>query len=279
MRNYNELVQTILTTGRDKTDRTGVGTKSIFGSTLRFDLSQGFPAVTTKRLFWKGVVGELLWFMQGSTNVEHLRRITFGPDATNKTIWDDNYNKQAIDLGYSSGYLGPVYGKQWRSFGNKKPVDQLQRIINEIKSNPDSRRLLISAWNPEDLDAMALPPCHFAFQFEVYDGKLSLVWYQRSVDVFLGLPYNIASYALLTHIVASMCDLEVGELVFMGADIHVYNNHREQCLEQISRTPYLLPTLKMPKIESLGDLIHLKPDDFVLEDYRHHPAIFAPMAV
>lgn len=176
---YTDLVSDIIVNGRKKTDRTGIGTRSVFGRMLRFDLTKGFPATTCKRLAFRPVVGELLWFMQGSTNVDHLCKLTYGEGSDRKTIWDENYEKQAVDLGYSGGYLGPVYGKQWRMFGNKNPVDQLQNVIDQIKANPDSRRLLVVAWNPEDIDRMALPPCHYAFQFEVYNGKLSLMWSQR----------------------------------------------------------------------------------------------------
>lgn len=276
---YTDLVRDIIVNGRKKTDRTGVGTRSVFGRMLRFDLSKGFPATTCKRLAFVPVVGELLWFMQGSTNVEHLRKLTYGENSDRKTIWDDNYNKQAVDLGYSDGYLGPVYGKQWRMFGNKNPVDQLQNVIDQIKANPDSRRLLVVAWNPEDIEKMALPPCHYAFQFEVYEGKLSLMWSQRSVDVGLGLPFNIASYALLVHIVAKICGLEVGELVFSGADVHIYENHLSHLGGMLSREERPLPTLSFPDIGSLSDLRLLEAADFRLDGYDPHPTIKLPMAV
>lgn len=277
MKQFVDLVSDVMANGRVKTDRTGVGTRSVFGRMFRLNLADGFPATTCKRLVWQAVVGELLWFMQGSTNVNHLRKITYGDDR--RTIWDDNYEAQAKALGYSDGYLGPVYGKQWRHFGNKNPVDQLQNVIDQIKSNPDSRRLLVVAWNPEDIDKMALPPCHYAFQFEVYDGKLSLMWNQRSVDVGLGLPFNIASYALLVHIVANMCDLEVGELIMSGADVHIYENHVDDLSEVFSRELRPLPKLVMPEIRSLSELRNLKPGDFKLEGYDPHPMIKLPMAV
>ncbi|AAX63693.1 td [Aeromonas phage 31] len=276
---YKDLVEDVIANGRRKTDRTGVGTRSVFGRMLRFDLSKGFPAVTCKQLAWKSVVGELLWFISGSTNVDHLRRITHGPNSDKRTIWDANYEEQAINLGYSGGYLGPVYGKQWRQFGNKNPVDQLQKVIDQIKSNPDSRRLLVVAWNPEDIDAMALPPCHFAFQFEVYEGKLSLMWSQRSVDVGLGLPFNIASYALLVHIIAGICGLEVGELVFSGADVHVYENHVDDLVEIFCRSPRPLPKLAYYDVANLAELRTMTVDDYVLTEYDPHPPIKMPMAV
>lgn len=276
---YVDLVKDILINGRKKTDRTGVGTRSVFGRMIRFDLSKGFPATTCKRLAFTGVAGELLWFVQGSTNVDHLRKLTYGENSNKRTIWDANYEEQAVNLGYSGGYLGPVYGKQWRAFGNKNPVDQLQKVIDQIKANPDSRRLLVVAWNPEDLEAMALPPCHYAFQFEVYDGKLSLMWSQRSVDVGLGLPFNIASYAMLVHIVARICDLNVGELVFSGADVHIYENHVEELTEMLNRDVRDLPTLIMPDVKSLADLRGLTADDFHLANYKPHPTIKLPMAV
>lgn len=279
MKEYVDLVSDVIANGRKKTDRTGVGTRSVFGRMLRFDLSKGFPATTCKRLAFLGVAGEALWFIQGSTNVEHLRKLTHGENSTKRTIWDANYEEQAINLGYSDGHLGPVYGKQWRAFGNKNPVDQLQKVIDQIKSNPDSRRLLVVAWNPEDIDTMALPPCHYAFQFEVYNGKLSLMWSQRSVDVGLGLPFNIASYALLVHIVADICGLSVGELIFSGADVHIYENHVDDLVEIFSRDIRPLPTLIMPKIESLSDLRGLTASDFHLANYNPHPAIKMPMAV
>lgn len=279
MKQYLDLMQKVMTTGVDIDDRTGVGTRSIVDASFRIDLSKGFPLLTTKKMFTRAVVGELIWFMLGSTNVEHLRRITHGEGSDKKTIWDDNYNHQAKALGYTDGYLGPVYGKQYRAFGNKRPVDQMEMVINEIKTNPLSRRLLVSAWNPEDLEYAALPSCHHCFQMFVRDGKLSLKFTMRSTDVFLGLPFNIASYALLTHIIASICNLEVGELIYSGGDVHIYRNHFDQCMEQLSRTPMPLCKLEMPKITDLSELRTLTVDDFKFVGYQSHPTIKAPMAV
>lgn len=276
MKQYLELMKSVMVFGNEKDDRTNVGTLSKFGTMMRFDLSKGFPAVTTKRLAWRAVVGELLWFLRGSTNVEVLREITYGKGSTKRTIWDDNFENQGKALGYEDGYLGPVYGKQWRNFGG---VDQVSKLIHDLKNIPDSRRHIVCAWNPTELDKMALPPCHVLYQLDVYDGKLSLMWYQRSVDIFLGLPFNIASYALLTHILADICGLEVGELIFMGGDTHIYSNHVEQCKEQMNRVPRKLPTLQMPKISDLSELYTLSVDDFKLIDYNPCATIKAPMAV
>ncbi|UOX40346.1 thymidylate synthase [Aeromonas phage GomatiRiver_11] len=279
MKAYLDLLRDVYENGRIKTDRTGVGTKQLFGRMIRFDLSKGFPAVTTKRLAFNAVAGELLWMIQGSTNVEHLRKLTHGEGSSKMTIWDANFEAQGRALGYTNGYLGPVYGKQWRQFGNSRPVDQLQDVIDQIKANPDSRRLLVVAWNPEDLPIMALPPCHYAYQFEVYDGKLSLMWNQRSLDMALGAPFDIASYALLVHIVASICGLEVGELIMSVADVHIYLNHLEGVAEQLKRYPGPAPTLVMPEIKSLSDLRGLVASDFKLEHYFPQPSIKFEMAV
>lgn len=276
MQQYKEIIREILEEGIESTDRTGVGTYRIFGMQKRWDLSKGFPTTTTKKLFFKPCKHELQWFLSGSTNVETLREMTWGKDSDKNTIWDDNYNNQAKALGYTDGELGPVYGKQWRDFGG---VDQIVNIINQIKNAPDSRRIIVSAWNPAEIDQMALPPCHCFFQFVVIDGRLSLQWYQRSVDVFLGLPFNIASYALLTHIIANICDLEVGDLVWTGGDCHIYKNALEQCREVLRREPLPLPTLEMPKVNSLLDLDQDFFDNVKLKDYVSHPAIHAQMAV
>lgn len=281
MINYHLLMSDILLTGESTKDRTGVGTKSVFGRMLRWDLSKGFPAITTKKLAWRAVVGELLWFIEGSTNVNRLREITHGPGTDKLTIWDDNYFNQAKALGYTGGNLGPVYGKQWRDFNG---IDQLANVIEALKKDlrtgARGRRHIVSAWNAADLDEMALPPCHLLYQFRIDgDGRLSCMWTQRSVDVFLGLAFNIASYALLTHIVADIIGAKVGELVFSGADCHIYNNHVDQVQEQLSRAEFALPTLKMPIISSLEDLQKLSVNDFVLENYQSHGTIKAPMAV
>ena len=277
MKQYLELVKKILDQGEPRSDRTGVGTKSIFGTSLVFDLTKGFPAVTTKKLAWKAVVSELLWFLEGSTNERRLCEILHGTrDPSKRTIWTDNFEKQGKDLGYTDGDLGPVYGKQWRNFNG---VDQIANVINEIKTNPTSRRLIVSAWNPKDIPAMALPPCHLLFQFFVSGSNLDAIWYQRSIDVGLGLPFNIASYALLTHIIASITGLIPRTLKFFGGDTHIYNNQIEALQTQVRRVPLPLPQLKMPKIESLEDLKKVKVTDFVLENYTYHEPLKMKMAV
>ena len=277
MKQYLELVKKILDQGEPRSDRTGVGTKSIFGTSLVFDLTKGFPAVTTKKLAWKAVVAELLWFLEGSTNERRLCEILHGTrDPSKRTIWTDNFEKQGKDLGYTDGNLGPVYGKQWRNFNG---VDQIANVINEIKTNPTSRRLIVSAWNPKDIPAMALPPCHLLFQFFVSGSNLDAIWYQRSIDVGLGLPFNIASYALLTHIIASITGLTPSTLKFFGGDTHIYNNQIEALQTQVRRVPLPLPQLKMPKIESLKDLKKVKVTDFVLENYTYHEPLKMKMAV
>lgn len=277
MKQYLELVKKILDQGEPRSDRTGVGTKSIFGTSLVFDLTKGFPAVTTKKLAWKAVVAELLWFLEGSTNERRLCEILHGTrDPSKRTIWTDNFEKQGKDLGYTDGNLGPVYGKQWRNFNG---VDQIANVINEIKTNPTSRRLIVSAWNPKDIPAMALPPCHLLFQFFVSGSNLDAIWYQRSIDVGLGLPFNIASYALLTYIIASITGLTPRTLKFFGGDTHIYNNQIEALQTQVRRVPLPLPRLKMPKIESLEDLKKVKVTDFVLENYTYHEPLKMKMAV
>lgn len=286
MKQYQNLIQHILTTGYDTDDRTGTGTRAVFGTKLRFDLTKGFPAVTTKKLAWKACIAELLWFLSGSTNVDDLRERTHGSRTEGKTIWDENYENQAKSLGYSDGELGPVYGKQWRDFGG---VDQLKLIIDRIKQMPTDRRQIVSAWNPAEIDKMALPPCHMFYQFNVRNGYLDLQWYQRSVDVFLGLPFNIASYAALVHIVAKMCNLIPGDLVFSGGNTHIYMNHIEQCEEVLRREPKELCELKIAfpdKYETWQTSSQIRwleqfarPHHFELVGYESHPTIKAKMAV
>lgn len=264
MRNYLDLLQDILTNGTPKGDRTGTGTLAVFGRQLRFDLSEGFPLITTKKIHLPSVVHELLWFLSGDTNIKYLQ--------DNKVkIWDD----WADD----NGDLGPVYGSQWRTWEapNGEKVDQIQEVINSIKNNPDSRRHLVSAWNVGMIHQMKLPPCHFAYQFYVAEGKLSCMLTMRSVDTFLGLSFNIASYALLTHMIAQQCDLDVGEFIWSGGDVHIYNNHIDQVKEQLKREPYPLPQLQIKrKPESIDDYVY---EDFEFIGYKHHPAIKAPVSV
>jgi len=269
MQQYLDLLQRILDTGATKTDRTGTGTTSCFGYQLRFDLSKGFPLVTTKKLHLKSIVYELLWFLRGETNIKYLKE-------HGVSIWDEWAD--------ADGELGPVYGKQWRSWegAGGKTVDQITQLIDQIKKNPDSRRLIVSAWNVADLPEMALMPCHALFQFYVAagpDGKqrLSCQLYQRSADVFLGVPFNIASYALLTLMVAQVCGLEPGEFIHTFGDVHLYNNHLEQAKLQLTRTPYPLPAMKLNP--AVKDIFDFKFEDFTLENYTSHPAIKAPVAV
>lgn len=273
---YQNWLNDILKSGRESTDRTGTGTLRLTGSIFRHDMSQGFPAVTTKKLAWNAVAGELLWFMCGSANVEKLREITHGKGSTKWVIWDPNYNKQAKDLGYEDGFLGPVYGRQWRDWHG---IDQLQNAVELIKNNPDSRRIIVSSWNVPELDLMALPPCHFAFQFLVNGDHLDLVWYQRSVDSFLGLPFNIASYGLMLEIIAKITGKIPGELVCFGADCHIYKDHLDQVKEICRREPKKLPTLVINKdIKTLSDLFTTEPSDFILDQYKHHPELKGKMS-
>ena len=264
MNQYHQLPRHILETGTVKTDRTGTGTRSVFGYQMRFDLAEGFPLVTTKKLHLKSIIHELLWFIAGDTNVGYLHQ-------NGVSIWDEWAD--------ADGNLGPVYGKQWRSWAapGGQSIDQLGQIIGQIRSNPDSRRLLVSAWNPADLPAMALAPCHALFQFYVADGRLSCQLYQRSADVFLGVPFNIASYALLTAMVAQVCDLAPGDFVHTLGDAHLYLNHLEQAELQLSREPYALPQLRLnPERRQLEDF---RFDDIEIIGYQSHPAIKAPIAV
>ena len=264
MQAYHDLLRHVLEHGTRKTDRTGTGTLSVFGHQMRFDLQQGFPLVTTKKLHLKSIIHELLWFLAGDTNIAYLK-------ANGVSIWDEWADAE--------GELGPVYGRQWRSWA--KPdggtVDQIRWLLDEIKRNPDSRRLVITAWNPADLDKMALAPCHCLFQFYVVEGKLSCQLYQRSADIFLGVPFNIASYALLTHMVAQVCGLQVGDFIHSFGDAHVYSNHLEQAHLQLSRPFRPLPQLKLnPAVTSLFDFSY---EDVVIENYDPHPAIKAPVSV
>lgn len=264
MKQYHDLLQHILEKGSQKGDRTGTGTISVFGYQMRFDLSEGFPVVTTKKLHLRSIIHELLWFLQGDTNIKYLKE--------NKVrIWDEWADED--------GNLGPVYGHQWRSWpdGNGGTIDQITKLVDQLKNNPNSRRHIVSAWNVADVDNMALPPCHTLFQFYVADGKLSCQLYQRSADTFLGVPFNIASYALLTMMLAQVCNLEVGDFVHTFGDAHLYNNHLEQTELQLSREIRPLPTLKInPEV---NDIFSFKYEDFELLNYEPHPTIKAPIAV
>ena len=264
MQQYLQLLQHILDNGTEKTDRTGTGTKSCFGYQMRFDLQKGFPMVTTKKLHVKSIFYELLWFLKGETNIKYLKE-------NGVSIWDEWANEE--------GELGPVYGKQWRSWegANGVVVDQITALIEQIKKTPDSRRLIVSAWNVAELPKMALMPCHTLFQFYVADGKLSCQLYQRSADVFLGVPFNIASYALLTMMIAQVCDLAPGDFVHSFGDVHLYNNHIEQAKLQLSRTPFELPTLKINPV--VKDIFSFDFSDFTIENYQCHPGIKAPVAI
>jgi len=282
MKQYLQSLRDVAEQGEARDDRTGTGTISLFGHQSKYNLQDGFPAVTTKKLAWKAVVSELLWFLEGSTDERRLAEILYGTwDINKKTIWTANADNQGVALGYTNTddvkELGPVYGKQWVDFGG---VNQIEWAINEIKNNPDSRRIIVSAWNPPEIEKMALPPCHTLFQFYVMNGKLSCQMYQRSADMFLGVPFNIASYSLLIHIIANICDLEVGTFVHTIGDAHIYQNHTEQVAEQLTRAPMELPTLNISKnFESLGDVLKSSVDDYQLLDYNPMTSIKAPMAV
>ncbi len=280
MKQYLDLLQHVLDHGTKKSDRTGTGTLSVFGYQMRFDLSAGFPLLTTKKLHTRSIFHELLWFLKGETNVQYLKD-------NGVTIWDEwATTEQCARFGRSEGDMGPIYGHQWRNFGaTKNPdgsykndgVDQISVLIETIKKNPSSRRLIVSGWNPKEADQVALPPCHTLFQFFVVDGKLSCQLYQRSADIFLGVPFNIASYALLTHMIAQVTGLEVGDFVHTIGDAHLYLNHLEQAKLQLSRTPKKLPTLKLnPERKSIFDFVY---EDFVIEGYEPEPGIKAPIAV
>ena len=276
MKQYHDLLEDILNNGEVKDDRTGVGTISVFGRQLRFNLSEGFPAVTTKKLAWKSVVSELLWFIEGTGDERRLAEILHGSrDTERSTIWTGNAQAAYwTPKARYDGDLGRVYGVQWRDW---RGVDQLSNLIEGIKTDPNGRRHIITAWNVDELDQMALPPCHVLAQFYVSNGKLSCHMYQRSVDVFLGLPFNIASYALLTHLIAQVCDLKVGELIISTGDTHIYSNHIEQVNEQLSREEYPLPALFLnPEIKDVDKFLM---DDILLFDYQSHGTIKADMAV
>ena len=264
MKQYLDLLNYVLTHGNAKEDRTGTGTKSVFGWQMRFDLNKGFPLLTTKKLHLRSIIHELLWFIRGDTNIAYLKE--------NKvSIWDEWADE--------NGDLGPVYGKQWRSWStpDDKKIDQLNEVIKEIKINPNSRRMIVSAWNPSDVRSMALPPCHCLFQFYVADNKLSCQLYQRSADIFLGIPFNIASYAILTHMIANVCDLSVGDFVHTLGDAHLYNNHFEQAKKQLSRSIKNKPQIKLlKKHKNINDFVF---EDFEIINYDPHPHIPAPVAV
>lgn len=264
MKQYHELMKHILDNGVQKGDRTGTGTISVFGYQMRFDLSEGFPVVTTKKLHLRSIIHELLWFLKGETNIKYLKE-------NGVSIWDEWADE--------NGELGPVYGSQWRNWPTPdgQHIDQISQIIDQIKNTPNSRRIMVSAWNVADVPNMALPPCHALFQFYVADGKLSCQLYQRSADVFLGVPFNIASYALLTMMIAQVCDLEPGDFIHTLGDAHLYSNHMEQTELQLSRTPFPLPKMKInPDVKNIFDF---KFEDFELVDYQYHPHIKAPVAV
>ena len=300
---YHQLLEDILKHGQETSDRTGVGTLSLFGYQCRYDLSEGFPAVTTKKLAWKAVAAELLWFIEGSTDERRLAELTFGSSREElvgkRTIWTDNADNQGVALGYTNNdyekRLGPVYGHQWRYFSPDESigqhvaggVDQLAWLVNEIRTNPTSRRLILTAWNPLVINSMALPPCHYTCQFKVYNDKLNCMLTQRSADAMLGVPFNIASYSLLTHLLARECNLEVGEFVHSIGDAHIYLNHVDQVKEQLSREPFPLPTLEIDNDFDLTSIINNPWAKFSLDsvdklrlvDYISHNTIKAPMAV
>ena len=261
---YEDLLREVLETGHAKGDRTGTGTRSLFGKQIRYDLSQGFPLVTTKRVHTRSIIVELLWFLRGDTNIGYLHE-------HDVTIWDEWADE--------NGDLGPVYGAQWRSWPTPDGgvIDQITDVVEQIRTNPDSRRLIVSAWNPADIPQMALAPCHALFQFEVHDGKLSCQLYQRSADLFLGVPFNIASYALLTHMVAQQTGLEVGDFVWTGGDCHIYDNHVEQVERQLSREPYPYPELRLNRRPD--SILEYEPEDIEIVGYQHHPGIKEPVAV
>ena len=288
MKQYIDALKFILENGKDRDDRTGVGTRGVFGYQMRFDLRNEFPAVTTKKLAWRAVVGELLWMLEGSADERRLAEITFEKPREEligkQTIWTANADKQAKDLGYINTDtvkdLGPVYGHQWRSWDAQLGfVDQIAEVLEQMYYEPHSRRHIVSAWNADRVGVMALPPCHTLFQFHIQDGELSCQLYQRSADMFLGVPFNIASYSLLTHMFAQLLKLKVGDFVWTGGDCHIYQNHMEQVKEQITREPRKGPILEMPQFKDLEELTNTTPSDYKLLDYNPMDSIKAPMAV
>ena len=288
MKQYIDALKFILENGKDRSDRTGVGTRGVFGYQMRFDLRNEFPAVTTKKLAWRAVVGELLWMLEGSSDERRLAEITFEKPREEligkQTIWTANADKQAKELGYTNTDLekdlGPVYGHQWRTWDAQIGyVDQIAEVLENMYYNPDSRRHIVSAWNADRIHVMALPPCHTLFQFHIQDGELSCQLYQRSADMFLGVPFNIASYSLLTHMFAQLLKLKVGEFVWTGGDCHIYQNHMEQVKEQITREPRKGPTLEMPAFKDLVELVKTTPSQYKLLGYDPMESIKAPMAV
>lgn len=288
MKQYIKALEHILENGKERSDRTGIGTKGVFGYQMRFNLKEGFPAVTTKKLAWRSVVSELLWFLEGGTDERRLAEIHFGKKRTEiiekKTIWTANADKQGVELGHLNNdtqkELGPVYGKQWRSWGRDVGgIDQIKKIIFDLKNDPSSRRHIVSAWNVDKIDEMALPPCHTMFQFHVQDTELSCQLYQRSADMFLGVPFNIASYSLLLCILSNVLDLNPGEFIWTGGDCHIYNNHLEQVKEQIKRSPLKAPNLEIPNFKSIEEVLNSKPEDYKLLNYNPMDSIKAPMAV
>ena len=288
LKQYLSALEHIFKEGKDRKDRTGIGTRGIFGHQLRFDLRNNFPAVTTKKLAWRSVVSELLWFLEGETDERRLAEIHYGQSREElkekKTIWTANADKQGKELGYKNTEtikeLGPVYGNQWRSWkGKDKNVDQIKDVLKSLSQDPYSRRHIVSAWNTGEVHKMALPPCHTMFQFHVQGGELSCQMYQRSADMFLGVPFNIASYSLLTCIMAQLLNMTPGDFVWTGGDCHIYQNHFDQVREQIKRSPKPLPTISMPKFNTISDVIMASPKDFKLNDYDPMESIKAPMAV
>jgi len=288
MKQYLDALTYIMENGKDRDDRTGVGTRGVFGYQMRFDLRKEFPAVTTKKLAWKSVVSELLWMLEGSSDERRLAEILYRKDRADlvgkNTIWTANADKQAKDLGYVNDDtvkdLGPVYGHQWRTWDAALGhVDQIAEVLEQLYHDPNSRRHIVSAWNADRVNVMALPPCHTLFQFHVQDGELSCQLYQRSADMFLGVPFNIASYSLLVHMFAQLLKLKVGDFIWSGGDCHIYQNHFEQVKEQVKRTPVSGPNLTIPKFANLDELVKTKPTDYILDGYNPMDSIKAPMAI
>ena len=288
MKQYLSALEHILQKGKDRDDRTGIGTKSVFGYQMRFDLREGFPAVTTKKLAWRSVVSELLWFLEGSTDERRLAEIHYEKKRKHlfgkNTIWTANADKQGKNLGYTNTKtikeLGPVYGSQWRNWtGNNRAVDQIREVIQGLKKDPHGRRHIVSAWNVEEIKRMALPPCHTMFQFYIQDKELSCQLYQRSADMFLGVPFNVASYSLLTCILSKILNLNPGEFIWAGGDCHIYNNHFNQVKKQIKRKPLKAPQLEIPNFNSIEDVFRSKLSDYRLTNYKPMKTIKAPMAV